>query len=417
MYKKIILDNGLTLIMNRRALAKKIVLIVGPKVGSVNEDDKNAGVNHFIEHMLFKSNPFRKTWQIEEDLEDGGAEMNAFSDHTDMFFYIKSLPSKIPQIVEIIFQAATNLDFNKREFSLERRNILSEISLWQEQPMSYSFDELFFPTIFRNSLLSRCIAGSPETIRAMKINDLIDFKKKWYSPERIIVMACGKFDEEEVLKRIQATFGTLKRGETPIEEFKTKIKNKKIEVFKEADNIEHAYLHMGYIVPGMVGRDINKLRVLAGILGGGFSSRLWREFRDKRGLGYGVECGVGGLKKIGVFSASFTIFEPTERKIKMVEKIALKEFERLKTETVGEKELQRAKDLIVSGYYDEIERIESLALDMLEAEIIGIPYGRYKRFPFNVQKVRAEDIIISAEKYLTDKYTLTALVPRGMKKE
>lgn len=414
MYKRIVLDNGLTLIMDRRASAKKVVLTVGPRIGSVHEDDENAGVNHFIEHMLFKSNPFRDTRQIEEDLEDGGAEMNAFSDHTDMFFYIKSLPSKIPQIIEIIFQAAVNLNFNRREFSLEKKNILSEISLYQEQPMAYSFDELFFPTLFKNSLLARSIAGSPKTIRTMKIEDLIEFKERWYTPDRMIVLACGKFDEEEVENGIKSTFGTLTRGEYKTEEFKPRIKNKRTELFKEADNIDHAYLHIGYIVPGMVSRSINKLRVASSVLGGGFSSRFWHEFRDKRGLGYSVDCGVGGIKNVGIFSVSFTIFEPTERKIRMVESIALKEFSRLKNELVEEKELQRAKDLIISGYYDEIERIESLALDMLEAEILGIPYGRFRKFPINIQKVSAEEVMLCAQKYFTDKYTLTALIPKGM---
>lgn len=414
MYRKIVLNNGLTLILDRRAMAKKAVLIVGLKVGSVNESDEIAGINHAIEHMLFKSNAFRTTKQIEEELEDGGADMNAFSDYTDMFFYIKSLPSKIPRVIEIIYQAATNLDFNEREFLIEKKTILSEISLWPEQPMNYSFDDLFFPTIFKNTPLERCVAGTSESVSALKTRDLVDFKARWYSPERMIILACGKFDEKEAIDKISETFGTLKRGITPVEEFKIRTKNRRNEVFKGVENIEHAYVNLGYLVPGMASRDIDKLRVLSGVLGGGFSSRLWQEIRDKRGLGYSVDCGVGGLKKVGVFSASLTLFRPTIRKIRMVSKIIINEFEKLKSDMVEERELQRAKDLIISGYYDEIERIESLALDMLESEILGIPYGKFKKFPIRIQAVSSEDLIKVANKYFTDKYTITALIPNSL---
>jgi len=414
MYKKIILDNGLTLITDRRAMAKKVVFIVGVKVGSVNEDDDNAGVNHFIEHMLFKSNAFRKTKQIEEELEEGGADMNAYSDHTDMFFYIKALPSKISRIIEIIYQAATNLDFDEKEFSLEKLNILSEISLWPEQPMNYAFDDLFFPTLFKNTPLARDIAGTSGSVSKLKTIDLVEFKKKWYSPERMIVMACGKFDEKEVLDKVSETFGALKPKGMPIEDFRIRIKNKRTELFKGIDNINHAYIHLGHIVPGMTSRDIDKIRVMSGVLGEGFSSRLFQELRDKRGFGYSVDCGVAGIKKAGIFSVSLTLFRPTVKKIRMVEKIIVGEFEKLKTDYVGEKELQRAKDLMVSGYYDEIERIEALTLEMLEAELLGVPYGKFKRFPFNIQAVCSEDVMASAKKYLTGEYTFTALVPRKL---
>ncbi len=414
MYKKEVLNNGLTLVMDRRAAAKIVVLIIGVKVGSINEDERIAGVNHFIEHMLFKSKRYRKTKQIEEELEEGGAEVNAFTDQTEMFFYIKSLPSKIPQIVEIVYQAATNLNFDKREFWLEKRNILSELSLFPEQPMNYAYEDLFLPTIFHGTLFSRCVAGTPESVRPLKINDLVDFKEKWFTPDRMIVLACGKFDEKELREKIMTTFGTLKHGNLPIEELKKRIKNKRLEVFKELDNIEHAYMHMGHIVPGVLSRDINKLRVLASILGGGLSSRLFQELRDKRGLGYAVDCGVSGLKRIGIFSVSLTLFEPTLRKIKMASKVILEEFEKLKTDLVDEKELQRAKDSILFGYYEEMERVEGRAIDILEAESLGIPYGKFKKFPLHIQAVSAQDIMAVAKKYLGKDYTLTALVPKGM---
>ncbi len=414
MYKKEVLNNGLTLVMDRRAAAKIAVLFVGLKVGSINEDDGIAGVTHFIEHMLFKSNLYRKTKQIEEELEDGGAEVNAFTDQAEMFFYIKSLSSKIPKIVEIVYQAATNLNFDKREFGLEKRNILSEVSLYPEQPMNYADEDLFIPTIFRGTFLSRCVAGTPESVKSLKINDLIDFKKKWYTPDKMVVVACGKFDEKEVKEKIMATFGTLKHGNFSIEELRKRIKNKRLEVFRELGNIEHAYMHMGYIVPGLLSRDINKLRVLASILGGGFSSRLFQELRDKRGLGYAVACGVSGLRRIGIFSVSLTLFKPTLRKIKMVSGVISEEFEKLKTDLVDERELQRAKDLILFGYYNEIETIEGKAVDMLQAESLGIPYGKFRKFPLHVQAVSAQDVMAVAKKYLGKDYTLTALVPKGM---
>jgi len=415
MYKRFVLDNGLTVAMDRRA-AKKVVLLVGVKAGLINEDEKKSGVGHFVEHMLFKSNFSRTARQVREDLEDGGAEVQAFSGSTDMYFYIKALSSKLPKIVEIVYQAVANLDFELKEFSLEKKNILSEMFLWPEQPMNYAYEELFIPSLFRKTAFARSVVGAPKSIRYLKRRDLVNFKQRWYVPNNIVIVVCGGFDEKELEEKVASTFGSLKPYPVPMKKLDIKVKNERTELFEEREGIEHAYMHLGYRIPGTLSRDINKLRVLAGILGGGISSRLFRELRDKRGLGYVIDCGTGGLAEIGIFYTAVTIFEPTPKKFKATLGVILNEFEKLKTDLVEERELQRAKDLILSDYYDEMERIESKALDMLEAEMQGVPYSKFKKFPFYIQSVSAQGVRAAARKYLNSNYTLTALVPRGFKK-
>lgn len=413
MYERFVLENGLTVITNKRN-SKKVVLLVGVKVGSVNEDQKISGVNHFIEHMLFKSNPYRGHRQIKEELEDRGAEVNAYSDHTDMYFYIKDFSSELSKIIEIIFQAVTNKDFDLKEFSLEKRNILSEMHLVPEQPMSYAYEDLFKPVLFQGTPIAKPIAGTQKSLQHMKRSDLADFKKKWYVPNNMVIVACGGFDEKELKDKIANTFGAMEPNHFPVKKLSVRVKNERREFLKGRENIEHAYIHLGYRIPGALHKDFYKLEVVASILGNGLSSRLFYELRDRRGLGYAVSCGIGAWDTIGVFSANITLFRPTLAKIKMTEEVIINEFEKLKKNLVEERELQRAKDLILSSYYDEIERIEYRALDMLVAEMLGIPYNKYRRFPAHIKSVSDKAVMAAARRYLTHDYTLTALVPQKM---
>lgn len=415
MYKRFVLDNGLILVTNKTA-SKKVVLLVGVKVGSIDEDKRVSGINHFIEHMLFRSNPHNSDRQIKEILESGGADTNALSGPTDMFFYIKALSSKLPDIIEIIYQAATNLDFDKREFLMEKNNILSETHLCPEQPMDHAYEDLFIPTLFRQTPLENPVAGTPESVRALEVGDLIDFKKTWYVPNNMIVAVCGGFDEEKLREQISSTFEKLQPKLLPARNLDIEIKNERREIFEKKQDIKHAYMHLGYRIPGiLISKDIYKLEVLASILGGGMSSRLFYELRDKRGIGYVVNCSTGQLGKIGEFSVNLSLFNPTPKRFQMTLEVILDEFKKLKKDLVDEKEFQRAKDLILSGYYDEIEKIEYKALDMLTAELLGVSYREIRKFPRHIQGVSSRAVRSMAKKYLTSGYTLTALVPGNFK--
>lgn len=410
--KRIVLDNGLVVILEKRPATKKVALLVGIKVGSVNESQRLNGASHFIEHLLFKSNPERTADQIAEDLDYNGISTNAFTSHTKTYFYAKAPAEKIDKALEIIYQAAINFQFDPKEFSPERKVVLAEIENYINTPLRYSFRR-FTSALFRKTPLARPIVGTADSIGNVKKEELENFKRVHYAPNNTIVVLVGKFQEKEILKKIKDTFGKLKAKDIPHPRMPKKIRNSRFSRFEERKGISQVYLYLGYQVPGFTSLDTLKLTMIEGILSDGFSSRFFKKLRKERGLGYNVGAMLRNFGAQAMFVAYVAGFEP--KRFEEAKKVMLGEFNDLKTNLVGPREFEGTKTLMVSQHDDAMESIEDRGMTILETEANKIPYD-FRDFTKLIKKVSQEDVRAAARKYLTDKFTLTALVPEGFKK-
>ena len=204
--KRVPFDNGLVLLMERRPYTKEVVILVGTKTGSVNESEKNSGATHFIEHMLFKTNRWRTTQEISEELESVGSEINAMTDNIEMYFYAKILPSEVSKTLQIIYETAKSNRYLREEFFTERENILSEIKMEKESPGDYIYDGLFLPTLFKGTPLERPVAGTLEAVSKFTPAQIVAFKQKFCTPQIVVVV--GKFDEQILTETVARTFGS-----------------------------------------------------------------------------------------------------------------------------------------------------------------------------------------------------------------
>lgn len=143
-------DNGLVLLTEKfYHPEEKAVLLVGIKVGGGHEDKEISGASHFNEHMLFKSNKYESMQQLREGLEYFGTDINAFTSETKTVFYAKALPDYLPNVIPIVYRAATNFCYDQKEVENERGAILSEIRMSAENPARYAYFNLFVPTLFK----------------------------------------------------------------------------------------------------------------------------------------------------------------------------------------------------------------------------------------------------------------------------
>lgn len=404
---RIELDNGLVLLTEKRPNTKKTALLAGVRVGSAYEDERLNGGSHFNEHLLFKSNRHRSARQITEDLEYSGAIVNAYTTWKYTAFSAKVPYRRLPKAVEILFQAATNFSYRSDELETERQVILTEIRNVINSPARYSLTGLFIPKLFKGTPLEKKVEGTVDAMGSVKREELEKFKEEYYVPNNMVIAAVGRFNEKKLVECVEDLFSSLDAGNLPQHNPSIDLTNRRGEITEERRDISQVYMCLGYRVPGYT-REVHALELLSSILSEGLSSRMYRELREKRGIGYSVGSIFHPIGKEGIFITHVDGFDP--KRTEETKDVILKIFRDLKSNAISNREFNGTKNLMVSKYDDHLERIADRAIMLLETEICKVPYDFRKKAEF-IRKTSREEVKKAAEDYLTDDYSLTILEP------
>jgi len=275
--KKIILNNGLKIILKHLPNTKKACTMINVNVGSIDEERNEEGISHFIEHMTFKSNKFRTAAQIARDLEYAGTITNAFTSYENTTYYGKCLKNKCNDTIQILFEAITNEEYDKKELELERSVVLTEVQNHIEMPDKQIF-KLILEDLYKDSNYGHAIQGKKETVEGMKKTQLEEYRKKHYVPNNMIVCIVGNFNEKEVLKKIEETFGKLPKKSIPKKNIKL-AGNKEISKVHRKDNLTQSFLAAAYIAPNSNDKESIYLEMLSTLIGCGFSSKFFTKLR------------------------------------------------------------------------------------------------------------------------------------------
>lgn len=410
--KKKEFKNGLKLLMEKVPKTKKVAFLVGGMSGSVHETERVNGGSHYNEHLLFKTNKHRTAEQINKDLEYSGAIVNAFTKNECTAFFTKTLSSELDTAVDIIYEAATNFDYDEKELETERSVILTEIRMYDENHMAYTDEGIFAKTLFKDSPYEKPIGGTVKTMGEVTKKELEDFKKVYYVPNNMTIIAVGNFDEKDLVKKVESTFATLEAKELPHHDWSVSLENKTQEVIEEREAIEQIYMIMGSKIP-VNHEDMFKLDAVEAILSGGLSSRLFKELREKRGIGYHASFGVHMFKEIGLIASLIAGFDPS--RLDEAREVILNEYSKLKTELCPDEEFKGRLNHKVSVYEEGMENIVRRAMILFFSELRNVPYD-YRDYSEHMAKVTKEDVKEAANKYLSENYVLAALAPKGFKK-
>ena len=413
--KKVVLSNGITVFMEELPERKKAVFLVGIGAGSRDDPLDLQGISHLVEHIQFKSNQFRSAEEIPEDVEDGGGRIHAGTDSHSTVIYIDRIrPYLLSKNIRILYEIISNFEYNTDEIEREKLEASTEIRKHIEDPEEYYLGHLFIPSLLRKTFGEKPIPGNRKTIKKITKEDLVDFKKRFHLPNNMIIIVCGKFDGERVLKKIEGTFGRLKLKPLESREFKISLINRRKEIFKKRKGLGLVYLALGYRTSGFDSYDSLKLMLLDSILSSGMSSRLPKRLTNERGIGYdelqSVYDDYGG---IGVFYITVGGFDP--RRFKEARNIILKELEDLKTNLAGKREFLRAKNQLLSeadGAMDDLQSRAEWLSDCYFTKSIFDPRNLKKY----ISKISREAVRRTAQKYFGQNYTLTALVPENFEK-
>ena len=400
MIEKIKTDTGIEVIFDKLESISTCSVGVFVKTGSRDESDTEEGISHVLEHMIFKGTPTRSYFEISEEIDYLGANVNAHTTKEETVFYINALTQFLGKSVDILFDIVTNSTIDEKELEKEKDVIVEEIKMYKDSP-----DDLVFETNYAdciNGQYGKPIIGTEESVKGFTAEEIRKYYRERYTKDNILIVVSGNFDKDEIIQKINEYFGKL--ADTKVdrrEKIDFSFNAGKKTVSKDINQVNICISHKSedYNSEKKVYTDI-----LSNIIGGSMSSRLFQEIREKNGLAYSVYTYNQYYLSGGLTSTYIgTNLESYEKAIE----ITLLEFKKLRENGVTEEELQKSKNKYISRISFAMENPRS------RMGILGTYYIRKneildtEKLKNEVNTVRLEDVNNFARmKYLEENITV-----------
>jgi predicted Zn-dependent peptidase len=376
------------------------------ETGSEYETKEKNGISHFLEHMCFKGTEKRPTaLAISKELDSIGSYYNAFTSEEYTGYFAKSSPKHVHKIFDVVSDLYLNQTFPEQEIEKEKGVIIEEINMYRDLPHR-QVQELFSQLLYGDQPAGWQIAGTHETVRNMKREDFIMYRKHHYVPEATTVIIAGNFDEKKINKDIEVTFGSLLKSK----------KAKKPKVLEHqiapAIVIEERPTDQAHLVLGVRGFNLKSphspvVRVLNAVLGAGMSSRLFQKLREEMGVGYYVRSSYDTYADHGVFSVSVG---SDVKRVEEVIQAVLQELLQVKNDLIPEDELQKTKDYLIGTLMLGLESSDAVAEFYGYQEVLRHKLRTPQDIIKEIKSVTAEQIRSIAKKIFVDKHLNLAIV-------
>lgn len=387
-FKKTTLKNGLRIITAPMQGTETVTVLVMSGVGSRYESKDEAGLSHFVEHMLFKGTKKRpNTLAISEELDSIGGNFNAYTGKSRTAYYAKADSNHFKVVLDVISDIYLNSKIENKEINCERCAIIQEMAMYEDMP-SQNVGDVFEKLLYGNQRLGREIIGTKKTVKSFTRKDFMQYLKRFYTAKNTIVCVAGKFDEKKELAKIKKSFSEINLGEK--EDFekvtekqnapKLKIKNKKT---------DQTNLIVGARTYDMSHPDRYVLKLLAVILGGNMSSRMFINIREKLGLAYYIQTSADSYQDAGYLATQAGV---DHKNLPLAIESILKEYNKTAFRKVSEKELQKAKDYIKGKTVMGLESSNAVAEFLINQEIYRNEILTPEQIFAKLDKITVEDI-------------------------
>ncbi|MGO4569020.1 M16 family metallopeptidase [Rhizobium sp. 2YAF20] len=292
------LNSGLTIVTETMPHLESVALGVWIKSGSRNETEAEHGIAHLLEHMAFKGTARRTAREIAEEIENVGGEVNAATSTETTSYYARVLKEDVPLAVDILADILIESAFEEDELQREKQVILQEINAANDTPDDVVFDK-FSEVAYRDQTLGRAILGTPQTVVSFTPQQIRGYLSRNYTTDRMFVVAAGAVDHDSFVREVEKRFAGLPTAPsaTPVIETARYIGGS----VRETRDLMDAQILLGFEGRAYHARDFYCSQILANILGGGMSSRLFQEVREVRGLCYSVYAFHWGFSDTGIF--------------------------------------------------------------------------------------------------------------------
>ena len=399
-----VLPNGLTVITEQMSHIRSVSIGIWLKSGSRDEDSTSNGISHFIEHMVFKGTETRSAEAIARQVDSIGGNMDAFTAKECICFNIKVLDEHLPVAMEVLSDLVLHPVFDAGDIARERGVIIEEIKMDQDNP-DYLVHEIFTQSFWKDHALGRPILGTRETVRRFERPIVSEFYGHHFAPSNLVVAAAGNLNHDHFVELVAKYFSQVppnKNGlhsPTPKTYSRINLRNKK--------SLEQVQICIGVPSHPIAHEQRHASYILNTLLGGGMSSRLFQNIRERQGLAYSIYSDLNPYRDTG----SMCVYAGTSREsATKVVGCVMEEFRNLKAEPVPEEELQRSKDQLKGSLMLSLESSIARMSNLARQEMYFERFYSLDELIERIEAVTSEDVRqIASEFFRTEQIAVTVL--------
>ena len=406
------LPNGQTLVVQENHSNPIVTIDTWVRTGSINETDANSGGAHFLEHLFFKGTKKHPVGEFDRILESKGAIINAATSKDFTHYYI-TIPSQyFDTALDLHADMLSDPQIPRKELEQERKVVLEEISKDLNTPAKKVYNNLN-DMMYSHHPYKRKVIGSADVISTIRREEILEFFNDYYAPSNMVTVVVGDVDTTKVIEKISTAFNS---------EYKKPVKKhfrKEFPLFSQKRKVEYTDTQSGYMMVGFRGAKIFDsetfaLDVLAEILGGGKSSKFYRNIKEQKGIAYSISASNGSYRDDGVFYISANYIPANSEKL---EKAIFDEITYIQKYGVTEEELNTAKKMIEQETYYARESTSNISSELGYIISLTGSSDLYENYVENIKKVSSDDVQRAAQKFLgINKSAISIALPKKMEK-
>lgn len=405
-YRKTVLESGLRVVTEHIPYVRSVSVGVWVTAGSRYEAPNNNGISHLLEHMVFKGTSNRTAEQIAQSLEAVGGQLNAFTSRELTCYYAHILDEYLLIAVDVLADILCNSIFDPGEIEKEKKVVIEEIKNLNDTPDDLIHD-LFAKAVWEPHPLSRSILGTEENIKGFTRQDVVQYLEEQYRADRVVIAAAGNVNHDQLVGWVEDKFrfseaqpdSLTQEGLPPI--------STKVEVYSR--DISQVHLCIGTRTFPFYDPRRYAMLALNTILGGGMSSRLFQNIREKTGIAYSIYSYVDFLRDTGIFGTYAGI---DVSQFKKALRLILVEFQKLKSQPLTQEELFRVKSQLKGNLMLGLESTSNRMTRLAKTEIYLNRYFTLDETLAAVERVTEEEVLEVAKELLEpDRLNLTILGP------
>jgi predicted Zn-dependent peptidase len=401
-----VLPNGLVVITETMQHVRSVSVGIWVRNGSRREVSTENGLAHFLEHMVFKGTERRSAEDIAREMDSVGGMLDAFTSKEQICFNAKVLDEHLPIAFDVLADLVLRPKLDADDVKKERQVVLEEIKMDLDNP-EYLLHDIFTRGFWPNHSLGRPILGTPETVRKFDRERLSKRFQDWFAPDHLLVTAAGNITHEQVLQLVEKEFGYLP-ARKPVNEDAAPTTGAPIHLETKKD-LEQVHICIG--VPSLPIAHERRfgIAVLNNLLGGGMSSRLFQNIREKHGLAYAVFSELTPYSDAGMFSVYAGTAKET---VGQVLDMTIAEFRAMKESPVSEEELRRAKNHLKGSLMLSLESTSSRMSNLARQELYFHRFSSLDEILASIENVTRQEVQSLAQEFFQpDHISVAALGP------
>jgi len=404
-YRKTVLDNGITVISEPVDSVRSVSLGIWFAVGSRDESPAEAGMSHFMEHMMFKGTPTRSAKDISEEFDRMGAEFNAGTSKEYTVYYARFLDQHLPTAFELLSDMVSNASLAEEECVKERNVVIEEIKRMEDNPED-QVGEIFESALWPNHPIGLPVIGSRETVGTFDHDAAVAFRTKHFLTGNVVVAAAGNVDHDDIIALAEKFLANLPVGPRTPRVHAASVEQESLVALNK--DTEQAHILLGMVTMDARDEDRFALQMMNDVVGGGMSSRLFQQIREQRGLAYAVQSYPALYQDTG----QFTVYVGTgPENVSEVIEVIRAEFAKVAEEGITADELARAQESAAGHLALSTEATRNRMMRLGRSEVCGNVVLSAEEAINRFNAVTLDDVKRVASKLLTAKTTLAVIGP------